>query len=317
MLLALISLMIAGILWARDKSRDEVCNEVQVEVINDDSTHFVTPSGIIEEMERHHIIVKGKPLWQINVQDLEKTLGELEYVERVECLFENGGRLKIRVEQIVPVMRVFDGDKSYYVNKDGKRMTAISTFHANVPIVEGHFTEQYSPKRLLPLVEYVEQDSALKSLVSMFVMSDSNNIFIIPAIQGHVVNMGNCTGYEAKFKKLQLFYNKVMPVKGWTYYDTISVKWDHQVVATKRDKTVEAQPEYDPKDDEQDDDMETVKVGENSQALVNKVKDCKKPQASKPQAKTGDASSNNGTQAKPPEPKPKTGPPKPAPGTKP
>ena len=27
-----------------------------------------------------------------------------------------------------------------------------------------------------------------------------------------------------------------MPVKGWTYYDTISVKWQGQVVATRREK---------------------------------------------------------------------------------
>ncbi len=312
MLIALTALMIAGILWARGKARDEVCNEVQVEVINDDSTHFVTPIGIIEEMERHHIIVKGKPLWQINVQDLEKILGELEYVEKVECLFENGGRLKIKVEQIVPVMRVFDGDKSYYVNKDGKRMTARSVFHADVPIVKGHFTNQYSPTRLLPLIEYVEQDSALKSLVTMFVMRDSNNIFIVPSIQGHVVNLGNCTGFEGKFKKLKLFYNKVMPVKGWLYYDTISVKWDHQVVATKHDKSVEVEPEYDPKDDEQDDDLQTVKVSENSLAPVNKVKGTRrKQQSGNQQAKTGQAASSNSTQAKPPEP------PKPAQGTKP
>lgn len=263
--------MIVGILWARDKGRDEVCTEVEVLVVNEDSTHFVTPAGVIEELERKHIVVKGKPVWQINVEDIEKLLSESQYIEDVECMFENGGRLKIEVSQIVPVMRVFDGDQSYYVNKDGKRMTAVSTFHADVPIVEGHFTSSYSPLRLLPMIKHVEQDSSLRALVTMYYMRDSNNIFIVPSIKGHVVNMGNCEGYEGKFKKLQLFYNKVMPVKGWMHYDTISVKWDYQVVATKRDKTVEAEPEYDPAEDEQADNILTMSVSDNSRAPVNKM----------------------------------------------
>ena len=307
MLIALTAIMIAGIFWAREKGRDELCTEVLVEIVNNDSTHFVTPIGIIEELERHHIVVKGKPLWQINVIDIEKKLGESQYIESVECLFENGGRLKIRVEQIVPVMRVFDQDKSYYVNKYGKRMDATSTFHADVPIVKGHFTSRYSPIRLLPMIKYVENDSALKSLVTMYVMNDTNNIFIIPSIHGHVVNMGNCNDFEGKFKKLQLFYTKVMPVKGWMNYDTISVKWDHQVVATKRDKAVDVEPEYNPEDDEQADDVKTMQVGENSKAPVNNMaKENKGTQPPKNQG-SGNAGATNAQKApvtKPPESKP-------------
>ena len=70
LLIVLTALMILGILWARDKGRDEVCTEVKVQVINDDSTHFVPPEGVIEELERKHVVVKGKPVWQINVEDI-------------------------------------------------------------------------------------------------------------------------------------------------------------------------------------------------------------------------------------------------------
>ena len=43
---------------------------------------------------------------------------------------------------------------------------------------------------------------------------------------------------ENKFARLKTMYKDVLPVKGWTYYDTISVKWRGQVVATrfKKDK---------------------------------------------------------------------------------
>lgn len=278
LLIALTALLIGGTFWARNKSRDEVCTEVRVEVVNDDGTSFVTPAGVIEELERKHIILKGKPVWQINVENVEKAIAQSQYIENVECMFVNGGCLKIKVSQIMPVMRIFDGDQSYYVNKDGKRMTAVATFNANVPVVEGHFTKAYSPLRLLPMIQYVESDSALKSLVTMYCVKDSNNIIIIPSVEGHVVNMGNCTGYESKFRKLKLFYNKVMPIKGWMYYDTISVKWDYQVVATRRDKVVEVVQQYDPEEDEIADNASTMKVTTNPQAPA------KKPEENKPAA---------------------------------
>ena len=95
----------------------------------------------------------------------------------------------------------------------------------------------------------------------MYVVRDTNNILIVPTLSGHVVNMGNASGFENKFAKLRLFYDKVMPKKGWNTYDTISVKWNHQVVATRRVKAVEQVIEYNPEDDEQAPDIQTMTVG--------------------------------------------------------
>ena len=140
-------------------------------------------------------------------------------------------------------------------------MAATNYYHSDVPVVQGHFTRKYPPTRLLPLIDYVEKDSLLRSLVSMYVVRDTNNILIVPTLSGHVVNMGNASGFENKFAKLRLFYEKVMPKKGWNTYDTISVKWSHQVVATRRVKAVEQVIEYNPEDDEQAPDIQTMTVG--------------------------------------------------------
>lgn len=301
MLLGLLALLIGGTFWARSKSRDEVCNEIKVEIENSEGATFVTAAYVIEELERNHIFVKNKPVWQINVEEIEKALLQSQYIETAECMFVGGSTLKIKVSQIVPVMRVFDGDQSYYVNKQGKRMTAVASCYTDVPIVQGHFTNSFTPMRLMPLVQYVENDSALKALVTMYCINDTNNIILVPSIEGHVINIGNCSNFESKFKKLKLFYNKVMPVKGWMYYDTISVKWDYQIVATRRDKLIEEHKVYDPEDDELPDDPGTMRVGENGKAPVNKSaseKPRNKPVTSQPPATIGD---NKSEAKKPPE----------------
>lgn len=253
--------IVAGILWARAKYSGEVCNTVEVEVINADSTAFVTPQGVLNDLKGQGIKVVGKRMSSINASDIEEALKLSPYLENADVVKCQDGHMLIRVSQLLPVVRVFDGNNSYYVNKMGKHMAATANYHCDVPVVQGHFTKKYPVTKLLPLINYVEQDSLLKSIVTMYSVRDTNNIIIVPEISGHVVNIGNASGFENKFAKLKLFYRKVMPKRGWNTFDTISVKWDHQIVATRRTKAVRETLNEFPEDDEQAPDPETTKLG--------------------------------------------------------
>ena len=250
-----------GILWAREKSRGELCTSVDVEVVNADSTSFVTPQGVLTDLKGQGIKLVGKHMGDINASDIEEALKVSPYLENADIVKCQNGKVLIRVSQLVPVFRVFDGEESYYMNRAGKRMAATTFYHCDVPVVQGHFTRKYPATRLLPLIDYVENDSLLHSLVTMYQVRDTNNIILVPEISGHVVNIGNADGYENKLAKLKLFYREVMPKRGWNTYDTISVKWNHQIVATRRVKAVEQVLADHSEDDEQAPDMETMTVG--------------------------------------------------------
>ena len=282
--------LIVGIIWARNKSLGEVCTRVDVEVANADSTSFVTPEGVLDELRSQGITLVGKRMGSIEASDIEEALKLSPYLESADIIKCQGGRLLIRVSQLVPIFRVFDGESSYYVNRAGKHMSANAYYHSDVPVVQGHFTRKYPATRLLPLIEYVEKDSLLHSLVTMYCMRDTNNIIIVPAISGHVVNIGNATDFENKFAKLKLFYREVMPKKGWETYDTISVKWNHQIVATRRVKAIQQKVEINLEDDEQAPDIETTTLGTAEDAKRDKQQQAKAPKAD---AKPADATKND------------------------
>ena len=282
-LIVLAAALVIGTLWARDKSRGEQCTGIEVEVINADSTSFVTPQGVLNDLKGQGIKLVGKRMGDIDAPDIEEALRLSPYLENADIVKCQDGKILIRVSQLVPVFRVFDGESSYYVNRAGKHMTATNFYHSDVPVVQGHFTRKFPPTRLLPLIDYVEKDSLLHSLVTMFIVRDTNNIILVPDISGHVINIGNVTGLDNKFAKLKLFYNKVMPKRGWNTFDTISVKWNHQVVATRRTKAVPQVMDFDPDDDEQAPDIETMTIGtaadvkrEQQQAAETAKNDVKK-----------------------------------------
>ncbi len=288
LLTVLAGLLLWGVLWARNKAGDTLCTAVKVVVLNNENTGFVTPDGVLEELANQHINIKGKPMWQINSDSIERILSQSPYLESADCVKSDNGLFLIKVRQLVPVMRVFDGDKSYYVNSAGKRMDALPRYYCNVPIVNGHFSSKYGPENLLPMLNYVKQDSVLNSMVTMYDFKDSDNIYIVPCFKGHVVNMGSVDGFENKFRKLLLFYKKVMPEKGWETYDTISVKWNYQVVATRRVTKVEQVIEASPEDDEVAPDAETMTVTDENKPTVGakKEKNVKQEEKDKPKGKS-------------------------------
>ncbi|MDY2829704.1 MAG: hypothetical protein SOU27_10660 [Sodaliphilus sp.] len=269
----LAGLLLWGIFWARGKAGDEMCTQVEVDIPNAGSITFVTRDGILNELRNRNVHLVGEPMRNINTDKVEAALHDSEYLENVDCYKAQNGKVVISATQLVPVLRVFDGGASYYVNARGKRMSATASYHADVPIVEGHFTKDFTPMRILPLVDYVNSDQVLRSLVSMYCIKDTNDIFVVPIIKGHVVNLGNADNYVNKFKKLLLFYRKVMPVKGWLTYDTVSVKWEHQVVATKRVRAVAQEDAYDASLDEPMADIQTMSVGDVNQTLAVKKDD--------------------------------------------
>ena len=266
-LLLLAALLVVALVWAHHKAEGQRCTALAVRIDNRDSLSFVTERGVRAELERLGIRPVGLFYRDIDATLIEKALRQSEYIENVECFKTPGGTVVVRASQLVPVMRVFDGDASYYVNATGKRMTATASYHIDVPVVQGHFTTDFPPTRLLPLIDYVEHDSLLRSLVTMINVENPNNVYSVPAIYGHVVNIGPPTGIDAKFEKLKQFYREVLPYKGWETYDTISVKWSHQVVATRRAKTKKVEVEYSWETDEADPDMQTIGADEHSRAI--------------------------------------------------
>ena len=223
--------------WARHEAARHVCTGIEVEVTGESRMNDIVTRGLQEELRRYPGKIKGAALSTINTHSIEKYLGGLSNFDSVNCMISSGGILKVKVRPLVPVMRVFVGDNSYYINKDGKHITSSPEFFTDVPVVTGSFSREFPPTAVLPLIRHIEKDPFLKDLTSMVVARDSRNLIIVPRIFGHVVNMGDTSDMNEKSRALSLFYRKVMPYKGWQEYDTVSVKFRNQIVATRRDKT--------------------------------------------------------------------------------
>ena len=95
----------------------------------------------------------------------------------------------------------------------------------------------------------------------MIKVDKSNDIILVPIVRGQVINFGTPDDFKSKFHRLERMYAEVMPVKGWNYYDTISVKWNRQIVATRRQKRLD-KPKFIEEDDDEETDIATMIAGD-------------------------------------------------------
>lgn len=223
--------------WANHEARTHVCTGIDVKVEGGLPSDSMTRQGVLDELQYYPSKIVGTQLQKLNPAEIEKYLASRNTFESVNCVVSPRGKLVVRVVPMIPVMRVFFGNNSYYINKDGKHIETNAEFFSDVPVVTGRFNRKFVPLDVLPVVDYISRDPMLGELVSMVMAEDKDNLILVPRIRGHVINFGDTAHLDDKKRALVLFYRQVMPYKGWEEYDTISVKFRGQVVATRRDKT--------------------------------------------------------------------------------
>ena len=229
--------LVVAMSMTRSRSLSDVYGGLDIVVADSLNTRFVSAADISRECggltSRIDSVVRGS----LDINDLERRLARMPEIERANVAELNNGRLLVEVTPMIPIARVFEpSGRSYYINTEGKRVAADVRYHVDVPVVVGRFDAGEPASRLLPILRYVASDPTLNALVSTVTTDSRGDIFVVPVIRGHVVNLGDTSLIANKFDRLKVFYREVMPVKGWNFYDTVSVKWRGQIVASRREK---------------------------------------------------------------------------------
>lgn len=232
----LLGYLVAALVVSDRMSAESLCRDIDVVILDKAGTGFVRSEEIFRELDTLPAVAASMKIRSIDTHAIESHLRRIDNIESVQCERRSNDRLRIEVVPMLPVARIFDGDGSYYINKDGKQLTANSRYRVDVPVIVGHCDSMLPATSLLPLLSHIQNDSTWSSLVTAVKIDRNRDIILVPMIRGHVINFGDTTGIGNKFDRLYAMYRRVLPVKGWEYYDTISVKYAGQVVATRRTK---------------------------------------------------------------------------------
>lgn len=260
-----LAVITAGTVVTSQMADTRPCRDVTITVRDSSSVKFVNEAELWYELGRWPAEMKRGTLSRVDIDSLERFLRSIDKLEWAEVNIRPDSTIHIEVGPMRPVARIFDKNGSYYINRDGKRISALARYFMDVPVIQGEFTDSFPAVDILPLVDYIAADSTWNKVISMIKVDSPTNVILVPVFRGHVINFGEPTGFADKFRRVKAAYAKIMPAMGWDYYDTLSVKWNGQIVATRRKKEL-PKATYDDGIDEADADISTMLATEGAVA---------------------------------------------------
>ena len=210
------------------------CGKVQIQVDTEGDLFFINNEMVEEMIISKEDSLIGKAYEDINIYLLEEFVNEHPNIKKAELYLTLDGTLSIDVKQREPLVRVFEGNKSYYLDEEMNHFELSDQYSARVLQV---YWDEITVSRieiLESLIEFIDSDTFLKAQITAIAFDENNEIVVYPRVGGHKIILGAAEDIRTKFDKLKIFYRHGLEKVGWNRYSMINLKYHNQVVCTKR-----------------------------------------------------------------------------------
>ena len=219
------------------KPENQVCKGVQLEIRDSLNTGYMSTKDIISLLKKENLDPTGKPIEEVSLRAMEKTLETSPLIAASECYKTMDGHVMVTVKCRKPILRVIsNGNDSYYLDEEGEVIEHIAKA-VYVPLAMGNISRKFAREGLLPLAQYLQNEELWNAQIEHIFVNDHGEIDLIPRVGDHIIVLGSSKDYADKFDNLLAFYKKALSEVGWNRYSHINLDNEGQVVATKRKTT--------------------------------------------------------------------------------
>lgn len=231
--MALLAYIIFTFAFVNKKSDAILVTGIDIDIIDSLNTHFICDSEIKNLILKNHPDIIGKQASKIDKEYLEQVINKIPSVKNTEVFTSLKGCLHLEIEQRKPIVRLLKG-KGFYIDEEGKRMPLSSNYTSRVLVVSGHIKDKTIESDLMPLVNFITKDEFWSSQINQIYVDSNSEYILIPRVGGQKIEMGKIDNFERKFSKLYALYKDGFSTVGWNKYKNINLKYENQVVCTKR-----------------------------------------------------------------------------------
>ena len=236
-LLLIAYLAVCGFVW-RTQEPPMVYKDVRVFVCDSANAQFVSRYDIMRVVNSADSLQpKGKQVSQFNAYALEQELQKNTLIANADCYPTPDSTLRIDIYQRRPILRIKSSSLThdYYVDTEGELMAYKPSRKAlDIPLATGHISKEMAVGPLFTLAKFLRKHKKWDRDITQIYVASNGDIELIPKRGEHTIILGPIDDYEAKFDRLETFYDKVLDEKGWNTYKTLNLKFKNQVIAEKK-----------------------------------------------------------------------------------
>ncbi|WP_321251651.1 cell division protein FtsQ/DivIB [Psychroserpens sp.] len=142
------------------------------------------------------------------------------------------GLITAEIEQKKPIARV-STNASYYIDEEGSFMPLSTNYTARVPLVTGSI-DRNDLANVYKVAKKVQEDEFLMKHVIVIHQNQDKTIDLKLRSHDFTVHVGSLKSLDKKMNNLKAFYQKGSKDKALDNYKLVNLKFDKQVICTKK-----------------------------------------------------------------------------------
>ncbi len=227
--------------FVENKQQHRRCKGIDIQIEDAFDTYFINDADV-EALLTHNGTepIEGKSFDEIKLKNLELRLKTNKFVRNCQVYADLTGKLHVQIQQNRPIARILDSyAPDAYISENGGILPLSERFTARVMLVEGpglkrilhdSLATDSASRGYLELMHQVDTDRFFKALIAQIYIDAAGDIQLYPQLGKQVIEFGKPTDLDEKFKKIKIFYQKVLPVQGWNRYSRVNVAYKNQLV---------------------------------------------------------------------------------------
>ncbi|MCH7413386.1 cell division protein [Belliella sp. R4-6] len=236
----ILIVLVVFIGFVEKKNSEKTMTNIQVKVNAIADVYFVDEKEILEKLKTEFPILNAGILMnELNFSRIENKVEDHPFVKNAEVFGDLKGNVWIEIDQYKPMARIVrpmaaDG----YISTEGIILPTSPNYTTRVLTLEGAYAERLleledlskEHSDLLNLIKYIEKDDFWKAQITGLEINRKGNIKLNQQVGKQVIEFGDAKDIEEKFKKISLFYDEILPAKGWNTYSRVNVKYKDQII---------------------------------------------------------------------------------------
>jgi cell division protein FtsQ len=217
--------------FTQSRNQNRKISKVQVEFQGDNKmflTNEMVNNLLIQKLGGTFSIQKEK----VDLKDLESVLKRQPFIENAEVYTSEDGMLITKILQKSPIARVVNGNRNFYVDKQGSIFQLSNNFSSRVPIVQGNIEGKFK-KGFIETFSAIENDDFLKKNIIAITIQKNGSMTMLSREYDYEINFGKPVSIDKKFKNYKAFYQYASKDSLIGKYKSINLIFTQQVVCSK------------------------------------------------------------------------------------
>ncbi|WP_245977169.1 cell division protein FtsQ/DivIB [Ichthyenterobacterium magnum] len=227
----LLVLVVFLYVFSSFKNASRIVGDPSIKFVGEENL-FITHETVSKLLIQNQEGIKNKAKEIIDLNGLESALNSNPMIKEAQVFMSVDGSITAEIKQKKPIARV-STNASYYVDEQGSFMPLSTNYTARVPLVTGIILKN-DLKNVYTIAKKIQSDEFLKKHVVEIHQNENKTIDLKFRLYDFKIELGPLKLLDKKINNLKVFCQKAIKDKTIGNYSVVNLKFDNQVICTKK-----------------------------------------------------------------------------------